>query len=119
MRLHSCVAGDATFALTVSDIADAALVSKSLDALKQSAIRNIDATSTSRTMFSLKGTAPAVAAERLASVGRLPDGSAVLQNAAFFVKQSRIYQATILSKADHRLEADAADTFFDSIVFVP
>jgi hypothetical protein len=118
MRLHSCVAGVATFALTVLEIADPTLLPGSVDALKLAAIQNIDATSTSRTPFSVKGMVPAVAAEKLTSVGRLPDGSTVQQNTVFFVKRTQIYQATILNKTDHRLDADAVDTFFDSIAFV-
>lgn len=116
MQLHSCDAGDATFALTVADVADPALVAPILAGLKLASARNIDATSTLRAHFSIKGMTPSGEDERLMSVGHLPDGSGVRQEAAFFTLGTRVYQATILSKADRRLEADAADTFFGSVV---
>lgn len=115
MRLHSCDAGDATFALTVVDLPDPSSAPAVVAALKQAAMGNIDATSLSAAAFTAKGMTPSPAAERVVADGKLPDGSAVRQEAAFFTAPSRAYQATILSKPGKRLAPDAADTFFDSI----
>jgi hypothetical protein len=118
MHLHSCDAGDATFALTATDLTDPSFVAAALGALEQSAVLNIDAApaSTTRAAFSAKGMTPSPAAQRLVLQGHLPDGTPVRQEAAFFSSGLRIYQATVLSKSSRPLAADAVDTFFDSIV---
>ena len=48
-------------------------------------------------------------AVRLRLEGVRPDGVAAQEQAAFFAKGLRVYQATVLGK---RVPAEAADTFF-------
>ena len=47
--------------------------------------------------------------------GRLPDGRRIVEHAAFFARGLRVYQVTMLGES---LDAEAIDTFFDSIKVV-
>jgi hypothetical protein len=52
---------------------------------------------------------PNAYAARLRLDGRGPDGTGLSEQAGFFVKGLRVYQATVLGKT---LPAEVADTFF-------
>ena len=51
---------------------------------------------------------------RLSVAGRLPDGSAVQEHAAFFTRGLRVYQATVIGA---QLSPPAVETYFGALRF--
>ena len=114
MRLHSCSAGGAIFALAAIDAPDPAGVTPMLDALRVQTAANLAGTATEQGAFSPPGATPNPRSARVAISGARPDGRHVVAQAVFFVKGLRLYEATVLN-ADVAGGLEAADTFFGSI----
>ncbi len=111
MRMYSCGAAGAVFSLAFVDVNEPARVAPVMAALRAAAQANLDGTAAARAWAPPGGTPN----ERSALVrieGRLPDGRRVVEHVAFFVRGMRLYEATALGES---LDADALDTFFDSI----
>jgi hypothetical protein len=115
LRLHSCRAAGTTFSLAFADAVDAARVTPLLLDLRAGAAANIGGTPAPRA-FALKGATANEHGAQLRTEGRLPDGRPVVEHAAFFVKDLRVYQATVLGESP---PADAVDTFFGAIRLSP
>jgi hypothetical protein len=109
MEMLVCSAGGATFGLSFIDVAEPARVSATLIELQRLAIANIGAGTPGSTPLQVPGMTPNPDALRLRLEGRGPDGTAVSEQAGFFVKGLRVYQATVLGRS---WPAEAADTFF-------
>ncbi|MGZ8260966.1 MAG: hypothetical protein ACXWUL_10505 [Caldimonas sp.] len=114
MRLHSCSAGGASFSLLALDLADPARVTTELAALRAAAIANLAGSATEARPLAPVGATPNPESARLHIVGRRPDGSRVVADAAFFVKGLTLYQATVLGSEDARGH-EAVDAFFAAI----
>lgn len=114
MRLHSCSAGGASFALGTVDVADPAEVTPLLAAFRAQAAANLTGAATEQGAFSPPGATPNPQSARIAIAGARPDGRRVVAQAAFFVKGLRLYQATVLG-ADDAGGREAVDTFFGAI----
>ena len=114
MDMLTCAAGGATYALSFFDVADPAAVTPALADLRALAAGNLGATTPQAAPLEIKGMTANEQTARLTIAGRLPDGAAVQESAAFFVKGLRIYQATAIGA---KLEPEALDTFFTSLKF--
>jgi hypothetical protein len=109
MEMLVCSAGGATFAVSFLDLADPATVTPALAELQATALGNIAGLSTQSTPAQVSGMTPNAQSAQVAMTGRLPDGAAVQEEAAFFVKGLRVYQASVIGA---RLAPEVAATFF-------
>lgn len=114
LTLAACSAGGQTWALAFGDVADPAAVGPALDELRVSAARNLGAMPPSTTPLSVPGATPNAGNTRFAIEGKLPDGSAVQEQAAVFTRGTLVFQATAVGP---KLPAEAADTFFAGLRF--
>ena len=114
MRMHACSAGGASFALAAVDAVDPARVTPELAALRAQVVANLAGAATAAAPLALAGATPNPESARLHIVGRRPDGSRVVADAAFFVKGLTLYQATVLG-SDDVPGREAVDTFFGAI----
>lgn len=109
MEMLVCSAGGVTFGLSFTDVDDPARVSATLDELQRLAAGNLAATVRTDAPLQVPGMTPNSSAIRLRIEGRAPDGVRLSEQAGFFVKGLRVYQATVLGKT---LPAEVADSFF-------
>jgi len=116
LSLHACSAGGQTWGLAHADIDDPGRVGAALAALRASTAANVAAGAVERLPLRVPGATPQPASERVRFDGRLPDGQAVQAQLAVFARGTRVFQATVLGE---QLPAEAADTFFGSIRFLP
>jgi hypothetical protein len=112
MVLNSCAAGDATYALSHAQMADAAHVSPALETMQESASGNLGGAASVVSRLAIPGMTPHPVTQRWAVQGKRADGSAVHQQFTVFTRGLRIYQATVVGTV---LDATAADTFFGSL----
>ena len=108
MRMSSCVADGATYAVAYASVADPAQVSAAITELRAAAAGNIAGVATEMGPVSVPGMTPNPSARRVALKGRGTDGAPLQEQAVFFVKGLRVYQASIVGP---RVDAEAADTF--------
>ncbi len=109
MEMLVCTAGGARFAVSFMDLADPAAVTPALAELRATALANIGGVQRGSEPAQVSGMTANSQAARLAMSGRLPDGTAVQEQAAFFVKGLRIYQASVIGA---KLVPEMTDTFF-------
>ena len=109
MEMLACAADDAQFALSFLDLDDPAKVSTALAELQALAAGNLGASRRESRPAAVPGMTPNPAAARLRLEGRQPDGTALQEEAVFFAKGLRVYQATVLGR---QLRPGAAETFF-------
>ena len=114
MRMHSCSAGGANFSLAALDVTDPARVTPELAALRAQVLANLAGAATELQPLALAGATPNPESARLHIVGKRPDGSRVVADAAFFVKGLTLYQATVLG-SEGVPGREAVDTFFGAI----
>lgn len=109
MEMLVCSAGDVTFALSFADLADPGQVSATLAELQALATSNLGAARPDRAELAVPGMTPNPNAARLRLEATQANGTNLQEQAAFFAKGLRVYQATVLGK---KVPAEAADTFF-------
>ncbi len=112
MVLNSCAAGDATYALSHAQMADASHVNPALEAMQAAAAGNLGGAANVVSPLAIPGMTPHPVTQRWAVQGKRADGSPVHQQFAVFTRGLRVYQATIVGAA---LDTVAADTFFGSL----
>ena len=112
MDMLSCAAGGATYALTFADLPDPAAVAPALAELRARAAANIGAAPHGLDGLQVAGMTPNPQAGRVTLSGRLPDGTAVQVQAAFFVKGLRVYQASVVGTESG---GEAAHTFLAAL----
>ncbi len=108
IELLACAADDTQFALSFFDLDDPAKVSAALAELQSLAASNLGATERQARRAKVPGMTPSEEAAQLRLEGRQPDGSTMQEEAVFFAKGLRVYQATVLGR---RLRPGAAETF--------
>jgi hypothetical protein len=109
MDMLVCAVADATFALSFIDVADPAGVTAALADLRALAVSNLGAAAAQPGEARVRGMSPNPMSARLDLAGRRPDGAAVRQQAVFFAKGLRVYQASVVGET---LSGEAVDTFF-------
>ena len=126
MRLLSCDAGNATFALAVADVGESAAVADivlqwqngTLANMKAPPIRAVagtpDKNATEVVALKLPGAALQPPAVLVKARGQRADGTAVSGQAAYFVQGSQVFQAVIYA-AD--ITPEVAETFFSGLKF--
>lgn len=114
LRLFSCNAAGAAFALAAADVAEPGRVTALLEALRAQVVANVGGTATVETLPALRGATPNAQSARVRIVGKRRDGRRVVEHALFFVKGLTLFQATVIG-ADEAADREAIDTFFDSI----
>lgn len=114
MQMLSCSAADATFALAFADVADPAQLGATLAELRATAVGNVGGGSAQAAPLQIHGMTSNAQSGRLSVAGRLPDGAAIQEHAAFFTRGLRVYQATVIgaSPAPQAVEAFVAGLKF-------
>ena len=112
MEMLVCEAGGATYALAFIDVAGPAEVTSALADLRAVAAGNLGVAEPAAEPLRVQGMTPNPMAARLRIHGRRPDGAAVQEEAAFFAKGLRVYQASVLGAA---LADAVVDTFFGGL----
>ncbi len=116
MEMRVCAAGGTTFAVGYVDVADDAAVSRTLERLQSAAVANIGGAAPRQEPLAIDGMAPNPHAAHLSFDGRLPDGSPVHEEAVFFARGLRVYQAGIIGRAP---PPDAVSSFIAGLKLVP
>lgn len=112
MQMLVCGASGATYAVTFFDVAEPAAVTPALAALRGVAVANIGAERPAFTPAPVAGMTPNEQAAHLSARGRLPDGAAIEEQAVFFAKGLRVYQASIVGPG---IPVDGAEPFFSGL----
>jgi hypothetical protein len=92
MRMDGCSAAGASFALATLDAADPRQVTAELVALRAQLLANLGGAASEQRPVVLGGSTPNPQSVRLHIVGRRPDGSRVVADAAFFVRGLTLYR---------------------------
>ena len=113
-----CTAADATFAVSYFDVTDPASIGPALGALREALLSNVQVPvqgpGPQLTPLQIPGMTPNAQSQRLAVVGRKPDGGVLHVQAAFFTRGLRVYQAAVIGAAP---PGDAVDPFFAGLKF--
>lgn len=109
MEMLVCSAGDVTFALSFADLADPGQVGSTLAELQALATSNLGAARADRMESGVRGMTPNPNAARLRLEAIQPNGASLQEQATFFAKGLRVYQATVLGR---KVPTEAAETFF-------
>ena len=116
MQMDACATGGATFAVSVVELGDPALAATAQQELRTVAVANVRGDAPQAVPWRLAGTTPDIDTMRISTRGRLPDGAAVVEHAAFFTQGLKIYQASVIGAAPN---PEALETFFAGLKFVP
>ncbi len=116
LLMLACSADGHTFALASADLADPSQVAAALQALGQTAQRNVQARIVAEQPAAVPGMTPNPSARRWRLQGQLPDGQAVAEQVLVFAHGTRVFQATLIGA--HADDARAAP-FFDAIRVQP
>jgi hypothetical protein len=114
MQMASCSDDGITYATSYADFDDPVAIQAALEALKQSAVANVGGAIAAAVPFAVRGATPNAASGRVTITGRLPDGRAIQEHAAFFPRGLRVYQASLIGGAP---PAAAVDGFFAGLAF--
>lgn len=112
MEMLVCNADDTKFALSFFDVSEPAKVGEALAELRALATGNLGAPAGQTRPAAVPGMTPNPQSVRLRLEGRQPDGTAMQEQAVFFAKGLRVYQAAVLGR---RVSAEAADTFLGGL----
>jgi hypothetical protein len=112
MHLLVCRSARVTFAVGYLDVAAPADVSAALIALRMAAVANISGADGPTSPFVVPGMTPSAYAVAISARGRLADGAPIQSRMGFFVRGTRIYQATVFGP---ELDPEAMQTFFGSL----
>jgi hypothetical protein len=112
MVLVACRAGDVNWALAFADVGNPSSVAPALQELRRANAGNLGAAPTVIGPMRVPGMTPNPQAERVRVQGRLPSGETVSLESGFFVRGTRVYQATAMGQA---IDAEAMAAFFDGL----
>ena len=112
MGLVACTTGGATYALMHANVDDPARVTPALQQLRAAAAANVGGMQRVVAPMMVAGMTPNSQAERIEIDGLGVRGEAVREYAGFFVKGTRVFQATVIGE---RPDAAAVETFFSAL----
>jgi hypothetical protein len=117
MSMFACSTAGTTYALAFADMKDPSLVTQALEELARAARAHLSVAATPPPLpLSVPGMTPNARASQWLLEGKLPDGRAVKERAAVFVRGTQVYQATMLGAS---LDAEAQETFFGALRVSP
>jgi len=116
MQMDACAAGGATFAVSIVELTDPALVATALQQLRAVAVANVRGDAPQAVAWQLAGTTPNIDTTRISTRGQLPDGATVVEHATFFARGTKVHQASVIGAAPDR---EALEAFFAGLKFVP
>jgi len=116
MQMAVCATGGATFAVSVIEVGDPARAAIAQQRLRRLAVSNVGGDAPQAVPWRIAGATPDSETTRLSTRGRLPDGAAVVEHAAFFTQGLKVYQASVIGAAP---DPEALETFFAGLKFVP
>lgn len=114
MRMLVCSTGGSTYAVAFFDVADPARLATTLREWRAIAVGNVRGVNPQLGPLQIAGMTPNPEALRLAVEGRFPDGAALREEAAFFSRGLRVYQATVVGA---RPTPQAVESFFSGLRF--
>jgi hypothetical protein len=114
MQMLVCDAGGATWAVSFFDVADPARVSTTLAEWRAIALANVQGVAAAPAPAQIRGMTPNEQSVRVVASGKLPDGAAVQEHAAFFVHGLRVYSATVIGAQP---SPQAVELFFGGLKF--
>jgi hypothetical protein len=112
LSISACRAEDVTYALGHADVRQAARIAPALEALRRAAIDNLKGAVATDRPLQVEGMTPHPLARVIELRGQMPDGRAVQERVALFVKGTRVFQATMFGPS---LDAEASETFFGGL----
>jgi hypothetical protein len=112
MYMYACEAAGHVYALTFAELGDPVRVTPALREMRTAASANINGVEASALALEVAGMTPNEAARRVDIKGKLPDGTAVRQQAGFFARGTYVYQASIVGP---KPEDEASDNFFGGL----
>ena len=101
--------------MAYASVAEPVRVAAAITELRNAAAGNINGTTKEIGQATVPGMTPNPLAGRVAFTGRGPDGKALQEQAIFFVKGLRVYQASIVGPT---VDPETADTFVAGLRFV-
>lgn len=113
LAMLGCDAGDATFAIAVATLDDAAQASAALAGWQTATLANLKAAGGGQTSpLKLPGADALPPAVRVRASGQRNDGRAVQSQAAYFSQGRQVFQAVIYAD---KMDPEVAETFFSSL----
>jgi hypothetical protein len=116
LSMLACKAEGLTWALAAADVGDPTRVGAVLEALRGSAVANLQGAVTRSAPAAVPGATPHAAQAMVEVRGRKPDGAAARGQFLLFSHGTQVFEAMVIG-AD--LPAGATDTFFGSLRVVP
>ena len=114
MEMLVCSAGDATYAVSFFEVAEPSRVSATLAEWRAAALSNVQAPAPTLAPLQIRGATANDEAGRFVVAGRLPDGAAIQEHAAFFVHGLRVYSATVIGA---KPSPQGVEPFFSGLRF--
>jgi hypothetical protein len=112
MRLLSCAAAGATYAIGELELADPSRAATVLEELQAAMARNLGEAAPQRAPWSMRGAVALAPTQRVRASGTLGDGTAVRAEAVFFARGSQAYQASVVAA---RPDPEAVEAFFAAL----
>jgi hypothetical protein len=110
----SCSTGGANFAVLTADIQDAARAGEVLAQWKAATLANLHSPAAQETAFQPPGARRLPQSLQVVASGRRADGSKVESHAAYFTRDTHVFQAVIYTD---QLKPEVAEPFFSGLKF--
>jgi hypothetical protein len=114
LQMLGCEAGGATFAVAVAPMGEAGLAATALAQWQAATLANMHAGAPQAQPLSVPGADARPPAVRLSASGRRADGGAVVAQAAWFVRGTRVFHAVMYAD---KPDPAVAETFFSGLRF--
>jgi hypothetical protein len=112
MALYACTTGGVTYALAHAELGNPHLVGPALTELRASTASNLGTVAQAEGALQVPGMTPNALAGRIRMEGKLPNGEAAQAAAGFFVKGTRVFQATVVGP---KLDVHALETYLGGL----
>jgi len=115
MRMSSCVVDGVTYAVAYAGVSAPAKVDAALAELREAAARNLGGALHDTGEATVPGMTPNGLARRVSVAGSGARGEPLQEQAVFFARGLRVYQASVVGA---KVNGEAADTFITGLRFV-
>ncbi len=114
MRMSSCVVDGVTYAVAYAAVGEPGKVDAALGELRDAAARNLGGATRETGDATVPGMTPNGFARRVSVAGSGARGEPLQEQAVFFAKGLRVYQASVVGA---KVDGEAADTFIAGLRF--